>query len=120
MTAAPPQRTARNQMGMSPFMIRVSARGRLQRLSGGVEREFQRLARHAVDERPRRPAEAEGNTPGERHRLALDVDPAAALDEPPVGVEPPQVAAVLADRLLALGRLPRALDLGDAGTADAA
>src|SRR3954468_14108407 len=79
----------------------ISTRG--QRATRRVERELQRLPGQAGDERADEPAETDRNSPGERHRLALQVGPAVALEKTPVRVQTPEIAAVVADRLLALG-----------------
>ena len=54
---------------------------------------------------------AEGNVACQRHRLALHVHAAVALDEVPVRIESPEVSPVAADWFLALVRSPGILDL---------
>ena len=85
-----------------------------------LQREGERLPRDAGDERSHDPAEAERYVARQRHRLALHVNPAVPLEEAPVAVDPPQIAAVVADRELPLRAGPGVLDFLNAGADDLA
>src|SRR5688572_12850373 len=74
----------------------------VQRLPRLRQRQFERFARQAGDERAHGPPEPERDVPRQRHRFTLDVDAAITLLEPPVAVETPQIPAALPLRLVSL------------------
>ena len=97
--------------GRLPFPVQ-------QRLPRRIQRKRQRFPRDARDEGTDQPAEAERDAARERHRFALHVNASVSLDEAPVRVESPQIAPVVAHRLLALIGSARVLDLLYAGADD--
>src|SRR5579863_8271387 len=84
-----------------------------RRVGRRAKRKFERLARHALDERTNDPAKARGNGASERNGLDLDHQAAVAFFIAPIGVQPPEKAVPFAGPNFALTRRAWRIDLGN-------
>src|SRR5215471_8032413 len=91
-----------------------------ERLSRRRQGELERFARNARHEGANQPGEPEWDVARERDRLALHVRAAVAFEQPPVGVQTPQVAAVVADRFFVFRRRTGAFHFGNTSAVDPA
>ena len=100
----------RNRRDAYPIGYRAQgARGQVRRGSAS-QRRFERLFGDGVEELLDEPAGGRGHVPAEAHRLALDEGAAVPLLEAPVGVEPPQKAAIVTELFFTLFRARRDLE----------